>query len=82
MFMCLSSAAVSCFKEVLNLPEVMAKEHDIVGISDVRHMNAGSDPNPWVILQGLAKDKAHKVTEDGRVKCPNLSNARVNPKRH
>ncbi len=50
MLMCLSSAVVSCFKKVLNLLEVMAKEHDIVGISVVRHMNTGSNPNPWVIL--------------------------------
>ncbi len=48
--------AVSNFKQALQLSLATAQDRDVVGIGEVGHINVGSNLNPWVILQGQAKD--------------------------
>ncbi len=49
---------VNSFEQAFHLPVVVAHEHDVVRISEVLPMDAGSNPNPWDLdwVQWLADD--------------------------
>ncbi len=59
-----SGVAVSCFKQILHLPVVVDQRHDIVNISEVRHMDVGTNVSPWKIVQGLTKNIVDNVVEE------------------
>ncbi len=40
--------AVNCFKQALHLHVAVTQKHNIVGVSEVRNMDAGTNLNPWV----------------------------------
>ncbi len=65
---------VNCFRQVLHLSVVVAQEHDIVGISKARNVDARTNLNAWVALQGFTKNPAGNVVEEGRRECsPGMS---------
>ncbi len=54
------------FKHFLHLPVVVTQGHDIVGISEVRHLDVSANLNPWVVLQDLTKSPADNIVEEDR----------------
>ncbi len=68
---------VICFKQVLHPSIVATQAHDVVCISEVRHIDIGPDPKPLVILH----DPVDNVVEEGRGTCTSLSNAKAYLKR-
>ncbi len=74
VFGALIRLVVNCFRQVLHLLVVVAQGHDIVGISKVRNVDVRTILNPWVALQGLTKNPAGNVVEEGRRECsPGMS---------
>ncbi len=67
--------AINSIKQALHLTVAAAEYYDIVGISEVRHMDGSPNLNPWVILQSLAKNAVDYVIEEGRGESTSLSNA-------
>ncbi len=64
----------NCFRQVLHLSVIVAQGHDIVGITKARNVNVRTNLNPWVALQGLTKNPAGNVVEEGRRECsPGMS---------
>ncbi len=70
---------VTCFRKDWNLSVVLAQEHEIVGISEVKCINVRINLSPWVALHGLLKSPAENVVDWVRRQCTSLSNVRVNP---
>ncbi len=52
---------VNCFKQALHLSVAVAQEHDIVCVSEVRHMDVRANLNPRVALQGSTKSPVDNV---------------------
>ncbi len=52
--------AVSCFKQALHFPEVVAQEPDIARISEVRNLEIRTN------LQGYTKNPVDNVVEERR----------------
>ncbi len=69
---------VNGFKQTLHLSVVACKDHDVVSIGEIRHMDVGSNLNPWVILLSFANNPVDNVLEEGRVENASSSNAGSN----
>ncbi len=69
---------VNGFKQTLHLSVVACKDHDVVSIGEIRHMDDGSNLNPWVILLSFANNPVDNVLEEGRVENASSSNAGSN----
>ncbi len=69
---------VTCFKQALRLPVVVAKSRDIASINEVRYIDVRTNLNPWVAMQGLTKNPIGTAIEEGRRECISLLNAEAN----
>ncbi len=56
-----SGVAINKFKQALHLAVAAAEFHDFVSIGEVGHTDVGSNVNPWVMLQSLAKNPVGRV---------------------
>ncbi len=68
---------VNCFKQALNLLVVVAQEHNIAGVSEVRYLDVRANLNAWVILQCLVRTPVDNAIEEGKGKSTFLSNGEV-----
>ncbi len=58
--------------------DLVAQEHDDVGLNEVRQMDADSNLNPRVVVQGLTFYPVGKVIEEGLGESTSISNAGTN----
>ncbi len=65
-----------------HLAVVTAEDYGVVDIGKVGHVDVGSNLNPSVILQSLAKNPVDYVIKEGRGESTSLSNAGANLKGH
>ncbi len=56
--------AANCFKQVLHFPVAAIQKHNIIGIKEVRTVDASNNMNPMIALQGLTKNPEDYVVEE------------------
>ncbi len=56
---------------------VVDQRHDIVNISEVRHMNVGTNMIHWDVLQGLTKNIVDNVVVEGWGECKWMKTGQV-----
>ncbi len=57
---------IKCFNQDFHLFVVVGGGHDIVGISDLKYVDVGSNLNRLIILHGLVKNPADDLIEESR----------------
>ncbi len=73
--------AFNFLKQALHLPVAITQKHNIVGVSEVRNVDARTNLNPWVALQSSTKNPVDNLVEEGRRECTCLSDAEAFLKR-